>query len=137
MAKNGDKGMKAVLKDCTYSVGHNFNFLNMSKLLHKQDWTITHVNKSWICIENGIERVIKFDIVVPTEKGAIHACKFMCTAEITTSSTECGTRFSINRAHCLLGHQNKDSMHKTAREWHVAHCIHASTVLNQMPNRKT
>jgi hypothetical protein len=43
---------------------------------------------SLICIENRKGEVINFDIVVPTEKGAIYACKFVCIVEVTTASAE-------------------------------------------------
>lgn len=33
--KNGYNGIQAVLKECSYGVGHNFNLVSMSKLLHK------------------------------------------------------------------------------------------------------
>ena len=56
------------------------------------------------------EGVIDFDIVVPTEKGAIYACEFVRNGEIVASSTECGSMMSITMAHCLLGHRNEDSM---------------------------
>jgi hypothetical protein len=36
--------------------------------------------------------------------------------EIATAITENVVRLNINMAHCLLGHQNEDSVWKTARE---------------------
>ena len=71
--KSGEKGLQAVLKDCSFSAKHNFNLLSMSRLLHKQGWRIVRGNESLICIENGKGEVIDFDIVVPTKKGAIYA----------------------------------------------------------------
>ena len=68
--KNGEKGLQAVLKDCSFSTNHNFNLLSMSRLLHKQGWKIVHGDETLIRIENGKGDVIDFDIVVPTEKGA-------------------------------------------------------------------
>ena len=73
-------------------------------------------DESLIWIKNGKGGVIDFDIVVPTEKGAIYVCKFIRTSEIAASSTECGIKTNINIAHCLLGHCNEDSVRKTARE---------------------
>ena len=72
--------------------------------MHKQGWKIVQGNESLSCIENGQGEVIDFDIVVPTEKGAIYACKFVCAVEVATASTENATRVNINIAHCLLGH---------------------------------
>jgi hypothetical protein len=114
--KNGENGLKAVLKDCSFSAKHNFNLLSMSRLLHKQGWKIVRDDESLIRIENGQGEVIDFDIVVPTEKGAIYACKFVRTVEVATASAESTMRIGIDIAHCLLGHQNEDSVRKTAKE---------------------
>ena len=75
--KGGEVGLQAVLKDCSFSAKHNFNLLSMSKLLHKQGWKIMHGYETLIRIKNRKGDVIDFDIVVPTEKGAIYACKFI------------------------------------------------------------
>ena len=53
---------------------------------------------------------------MPTEKGVIYACKFVCTVEVATASTDNVARLNINMAHCLLGHRNEISVRKTARE---------------------
>ena len=60
-------------------------------------------DESLICIENGKGDVIDFDIVVPTEKGAIYACKFVRTMEIASDSTENVLKLNTNMTHCLLG----------------------------------
>jgi hypothetical protein len=65
---------------------------------------------SLIRIENGILDVIDIDIVVPSEKGAIYAYKFVHTVEIVTTSTENVVKLNIIMAHCLLGHRNEDSV---------------------------
>ena len=114
--KIGEMGLQAVLKDCSFSAKHNFNLLSMSRLLRKQGWKIVQGNESLIHIENGKGDVIDFDIVVPTEKGVIYACKFVRTVEIATASTEHLVNVNIIMAHCLLCHRNEDSMRKTARE---------------------
>jgi hypothetical protein len=67
--KSGEKGLQAVLKDCSFSTKHNFNLLCMSRLLHKQGWKIVCGDESLIHIENRKGEVIDFDIVMPTEKG--------------------------------------------------------------------
>ncbi len=67
-------------------------------------------DESLIWIKNGKGGVIDFNIVVPTEKGAIYACKFICTSEIAASSTKCSIKMNINMAHCVLGHCNDDSV---------------------------
>ena len=61
-------------------------------------------DESLIRIENRKGEVIDFDIVVPTEKGAIYACKFVRTVEVATASAERTMKVSIIMAHCLLGH---------------------------------
>ena len=114
--KHGNLGLQAVLRDCSFSAKHNFNLLSMSKLLHKQGWKIVRGDESLIRIENGKGGTIDFDIVVPTEKGAIYACKFTRTLELATASADTPVRLNINMAHCLLGHRNEDSVRKTARE---------------------
>ena len=116
MSKDGKAGMKAVLKDCSYSTKHNFNLLSMWKLIHKQGWEIVRGDKTLIRVENKKGGIIDFDIVVPTEKGAIYTCKFLRCVEVAAGSVTMPIRLNINRAHCLLGHRNKDSVHKTARE---------------------
>jgi len=102
--KSKERGLQAALKECSFSAKHNFNLLSMSRLLHKQGWKIVHGDESIICIENGKGEVINFDIVVSTEKGAIYACKFLCTLEVVTASAENTMKVNINMAHCLLGH---------------------------------
>jgi len=102
--KRGEKRLQAVLKDCSFSTKHNFNLLSMSRLLHKQGWKIVRGNESLIFIENEKGEVKDFGIVVPTEKGAIYACKFVRTVEVATASTENTMKVNINMAHCLLGH---------------------------------
>jgi hypothetical protein len=111
-----EMGLQALLKDCSFSVNHNFNLLSMSRLLHNQGWEIVSGNEALICIENGKGDVIEFDMIVPTEVGAIYACKLVCAMEIAKASTKNVVKLNINMAHWLLGHQNENSMWKTARE---------------------
>jgi hypothetical protein len=114
--KSREKGLQAVLKVCSFSAKHNFNLLSISRLLHKQGWKIVRGDESLIRIENRKGEVIDFDIVVPIEKGAIYACKFVRTVEVTTASAERTMKVNINMAHCLLGHRNEDSVQKPAKE---------------------
>jgi hypothetical protein len=80
--KGGEARMQAVLKDCSFNAKRNFNLLSMSKLLHKQGWKIVHGDETLMRNENGKGDVINFDIVLPTENGAIYGCKFVCTVEV-------------------------------------------------------
>ena len=125
MSKDGKAGMKAVLKDCTFCAKHNFNLLSMLKLIHKQGWKTVRGDKTLIRVKNEKGGRIDFDIVVPTEKGAIYACKFSRCVEVAAGSVTMPMRLNINRAHCLLGHRNEDSVRKTAREfgWVLMHGI--------------
>ncbi len=116
MSKEGAVGMKAVLQDRSFSKEHNFNLLSMSRLLYTQGWLITHGDKSLVCIGDRNGGVINFDIVVPTAKGAVYVCKFEQGIEIASGCTTTGTCMNINMAHCLLGHRNKDSIRKTAKQ---------------------
>jgi hypothetical protein len=86
MSKDGKAGMRAVLKDYSFSAKHNFNLLSMSKLVHKQGWKITRGDQTLIRIKNGKGGTIDFDIVVPTEKGAIYVCKFAWSVEVAAGS---------------------------------------------------
>jgi hypothetical protein len=105
----------------------------MSRLLHKEGWKIVSGDETLICIESEKGDVINFDIVVPTEKGATYTCKFVCTVEVVTASTDKAVRLNIDMTHCLLGHWNEDPVQKTAKElgWVLMHgtlmsCKHCS-----------
>jgi hypothetical protein len=110
--KDSKTGMWAVLKECSYNKEHNFNLLSMPRLLLEQSWKIMCGDKSLICIENGKGRggVINFDIIVSTEKGTVHACKFVQETELASVNMGAGTWVSVNIAHCLLRHRKEDSM---------------------------
>jgi hypothetical protein len=116
VTKTSDARMRAVLKDCSLSKKYNFNLLSMSRLLHKQGWKIVRGDNTLICIENGKGGTIDFNIVVPTKKGAIYACKCVRSVEVAGATKGKAMRLNIDMAHCLLGHRNEDSVHKTARE---------------------
>jgi hypothetical protein len=56
LTKDGDMGMQAVQKECSYNKEHNFNLLSMSRLLHKQGWKITHGDESLSALRTeGVE----------------------------------------------------------------------------------
>ena len=85
VTKDGNTGMRAVLKECSYSKVHNFNLLSMTRLL-QQGLKVTCGDKKLIHIENGKDGKIDFDIIVPTKKGAIYACRFVHFTELETVS---------------------------------------------------
>ena len=82
MIKDGDMGIQAAMKACSYNKVHNFNLLSTSRLLHKQGQKITDGDELLISIENRKGGVISFDIVVSTDKGVVYACKFVCLTEV-------------------------------------------------------
>lgn len=55
-------------------------------------------------MSNDAHGTIEFDIVIPTPKGSIFACKFVRLAELSAVSADSGVKMSIGKAHCLLGH---------------------------------
>lgn len=67
-------------------------------------------------IEFNIEFSIELNIDVPTAKGAIYACRFASSTEVSTASTDAGLKVNITRAHCLSGHTNEGSVHKITRD---------------------
>ena len=75
----------------------------MSRLVHKKGWKITCGDESFIHIENGENVVINFNIIVPTEKGAVYACKYVRETELASVSMG----VSVNIAHCLLGQRKE------------------------------
>ena len=90
------------------------------KVATLQDWTIFLGDDKMIHMENGKDEVIEFNIEfnidVPTAKGAIYACRFASSTEVSTASTDAGLKVKITRAHCLLGNTNEGSVHKITRD---------------------
>ena len=94
-----------------------------------------------ILIENRKGEVINFDIIVPTEKGAVYICKFVGEMELASVSTGLGKWVIVNNAHCLLRHRNVDSVRKTANElsWVFTHgmfnvCEHCAKAMVKQKN---
>jgi len=59
---------------------------------------------------------IEFNIVIPTAKGAIFACRFLWNEDLAGVSTDAGSKMNIQKAHRLLGHGNKESTRQTAKQ---------------------
>ena len=76
IGKDGSSGMKATLMDVNYNPKYNFNLLSLTRLL-MNGWRITSGDKTGITIKNVNESEITFDIVIPTVRGAIFACRFI------------------------------------------------------------
>ena len=129
MTEDGNVEMRAVLKECSHSKVHNFNLLSMLSLLHKQGWKIKHREESLIYNENRKGGVINFNIVVPTEKGAVYIRKFVHSTEVATVNTKVSMKVSINTALSLLGHRNEDSICKTA--WELGWVLMCSVMMSE------
>ena len=114
-AKDGSPGMKATLTDVSYNKEANFNLLSLTRLL-MSGWKIISGDTAGIVIGNDNGEQIRFDIVIPTPRGAIMACRFVRDAEIQAVSTDAGTSMSIQKAHGLLGHGDEESTRRTAKQ---------------------
>ena len=76
VTKDESLGIQTVLTEVNYNPKLNFNSLSLSRSL-QNGWNITSRNETYIKIEDGSGNVIVFDIVIPTECGAIAACIFI------------------------------------------------------------
>jgi hypothetical protein len=72
-------------------------------------------NKEAIWIEKDGKEV-RFDIVIPTPKGALYCMYFKRASEMAMSATESGTKMNIMKAHDLLGHCSEEMTRETAKE---------------------
>ena len=115
VAKDGGLGMKGTLADCNFNESLNFNLLILTRLLCS-GWSITKGNATGITIQNGSGSKIEFDIVIPTARGALFACRFIREAEFAGISTEAGSKMNIQKAHNLLGHGNEEATRKSAQQ---------------------
>ena len=63
------------------------------------------------------------NIVIPTQRGAIFACRVVQGTDLGAVCIGSGTKINIIKAHGLLGHGNKDLAHQTARHlrWIITH----------------
>ena len=73
-------------------------------------------NATGITVKNAKDHIIDYDIVVPTDRGGIYACRFIRDAELAATSTGIKMRMNINKAHALLGHGSDDTTRQTALE---------------------
>ena len=51
MSKNGDIGMLAILKECSYYKAHNFNLFSMLWMLPKQGWKNHMETNHWFALK--------------------------------------------------------------------------------------
>jgi hypothetical protein len=71
-------------------------------------------NKDAIWIEKDGNQ-IKFDIIIPTPKGALYCMYFKRKSEMSMSVTDSGTKMNITKAHELLGHCNEEMTREAAK----------------------
>ena len=112
--KDGSSGMKGTLTDVNYNDRYNFNLISLTRLL-VNGWKVTKGDKSGITVGNKDGSEINFDIVIPTVRGAIFACRFIRDADTGAVSTDAGTTMNIEKAHRLLGHGDEESTRQTAK----------------------
>ena len=106
--KDGSAGMKGTLTDVNYNNKYNFNLVSLTRLL-MNGWKVTTGDNRGITVGNKDGNEIKFDIVIPTVRGAIFACRFIRDADIGAVSTDAGTTMNIEKVHRLLGHGDEES----------------------------
>jgi hypothetical protein len=114
LEKDGSEGLKCTLTDVSYCNKLNFNLLSLTRLLFRGGWIITHGDKTGITVKGREGNSIKFDIVIPTARGAIFAVRFVRDIEVSGAYTGAGTKMNIHKAHGLLGHVNEDETRRIA-----------------------
>jgi hypothetical protein len=82
--------------------------------MQQKGWLLNG-NKDAIWLTKGANKV-KFDLVVPKNKGLLLTMYFCQEAESASAATEKPQRMSIKEAHHKLGHSDIDSTCKTAAE---------------------
>ena len=113
LGKDGKPGLKACLKDASFNAMLNFNLMSLTRML-VNGWRVTKGDETGIQIAKG-DHVIDFNIVIPTPKGAVFACRFIRNTDLAAVSTEGQVRMNINKAHALLGHGDENTTRQTAK----------------------
>jgi hypothetical protein len=99
---------RVLLHDVTYSPSLKFNLFSTSKL-QREGWTMLGDYNS-ITMTKGDMKVC-FDIVIPTEKGAIYCVYLKRGLELATVAVGLGHKMTmtIKQAHDRFGHNNEDT----------------------------
>ena len=113
IGKDGSAGMKGTLTEVNFNDKYNFNLVSLTRLL-MNGWKVTQGDNIGITVGNKSGNEIKFDIVIPTVRGAIFACRFRRDADIGAVSTDAGTTMNIEKADRLLVHGDEESTRETA-----------------------
>jgi hypothetical protein len=111
--KEGHELHEAVLNEVTYLLGAKYNLFSLSKLVRHSGWKLNG-DKDALWIRKG-EQEIRFDIVIPTPKGALYCMYYKRAGEMAMSVTDSGTKMNIMKAHDLLGHCGEDMTRSAAK----------------------
>ena len=87
-----------------------FNLFSISRCL-KEGWKLSGTAEALILSKGRM--TLKFDIVIPTEKGVIFAIYLQPRGEMANVSAVVPK--TVEKAHALLGHPNVDDVRKTAK----------------------
>ena len=113
----GQELQEVVLKDVTHSPSLKFNLFSTTKLKH-EGWKMIGDYSSITMQKGGM--TVCFDIVIPTEKGAIYCVYLKRGGEMANVATaeddqQAVAAMSIKQAHDRLGHNNEDATRLVAK----------------------
>ena len=111
--KNGNEYFEAKLVGVGLAKEMNYNLFSLSKLM-QDGWKLSGDVRA-MQLTKG-QATIKFDIVIPTKKGAIYCAyiKRKTNGEVQAGNLVSGS-IDAARAHDLLGHSHEDSTKEMAR----------------------
>ena len=109
--KYGQEVLKATLTKVGLNRKLNFNLLSLTWMM--QDGWIMSGNKEEITVtKDGMK--ISFDIVIPTNRGAVYAGCFQRNCQVGAAAMARTIPISITQAHTLLGHCDKNVTWRSA-----------------------
>jgi hypothetical protein len=111
--KNGCELQEATLDDVTHLPGAKFNLFSLSRMTRHGGWKLRG-DKDAIWIEKD-NKQIRFDIIIPTPKGALYCMYYKRASEMAMAVTDQGTKMSIMKAHDLLGHCSEEITRTAAK----------------------
>lgn len=116
--KHGNRySSKVGMKDVSYVPSAGYNLFSLSRMIDREGWTLGG-NKDAITIKKG-NHVVKFDIKISTEKGAVYAAYFKRDTEIAGAAQMKPVKMNVSQAHRKLGHMNEEMTRKTAKELEI------------------
>ena len=113
--QHGQEMIEVVLRDVTYSPSLKFNLFSTSKL-QREGWVMIGLSDSITLEKDSVS--ICFDIVIPTEKGAIYCAYLKRGAEMINMAANpraTVTTMTIRQAHERFGHNNEDATRLAAK----------------------